>query len=135
MMIGLGVNFIFEHKKDFISPFFISILIFFLFSFSFYFSYFKVKDYYLYSQELVQEANIINNLTDPEDKIVTDRTGDTTLLYLSNRRGAPSIFKDPIDLKKLGYKYLITSDEGEIGIMNRDFKIVFENEKFTLFKL
>jgi 4-amino-4-deoxy-L-arabinose transferase-like glycosyltransferase len=135
IMIGLGVSFVFEHKKNFINSFFTSVLVFFLFIFSFYFSYYKVADYYQYSQELVQEANIINSLTQPEDKIVTDRTGDTTLLYLANRRGAPSIFKDPIDLKKLGYKYLITSNEGQIKTMKNDFEIIFENEKFTLFHL
>ncbi len=135
IMIGLGVNFVFEHKKDFINPVYISIFIFLLFGFSFYFSYFKVIDYYQYSQELVQEANIIKSLTQPEDKIVTDRTGDTTLLYLSDRRGAPSIFLDPMELKKLDYKYLITSSADEIRIMKPDFEIVFENEKFTLFKL
>ena len=133
--IGVGLSFVFVYKKDFISPIIMSILVFFLLGFSFYFSYFKVTDYYIYSHELVQEANILNSLTDPEDKIVTDRTGDTTLLYLANRRGAPSIFRDPIELKKLNYKYLITSNEGEINIMKPDFKIVFENEKFTLFKL
>lgn len=135
MMVGLGVNFVFEHKRNFINRVFVSILVFLFFVFSFYFSYFKVSDYYLYSQELVQEANIINNLTEPDDKIVTDRTGDTTLLYLANRKGAPSIFKDPIDLKKLGYKYLITSSEGQINMMRPNFEIVFENEKFTLFHL
>jgi 4-amino-4-deoxy-L-arabinose transferase-like glycosyltransferase len=135
MMVGLGVSFVFEHKKNFINRIFISILVFFIFVFSFYFSYFKVSDYYLYSQELVQEANIINDLTEPEDKIVTDRTGDTTLLYLANRKGAPSIFRDPIDLKKLGYKYLITSSEGQINMMKPNFEIIFENEKFTLFHL
>jgi len=136
MMVGLGVNFMYEHKNIFINYIFVSIFIFFIFSFSFYFSYFKVKDYYSYSQELIQEANIINSLTGPEDKIVTDRTGDTTLLYLSNRRGAPSIFKDPVELKKMGYKYLITSSDGEIKTMKKvKFEIVFENEKFTLFKL
>lgn len=135
MMVGIGVNFIFNNKKEFINPIFMSVFIFLIFGFSFYFSYFRVIDYYQYSQELVQEANIINSLTLPEDKIVTDRTGDTTLLYLSNRRGAPSIYRDPIVLKELGYKYLITSSEGEINIMKPDFKIVFENERFTLFKL
>ena len=135
IMIGLGVSFVFEHKKNFINPFFTSIFVFSIFIFSFYFSYYKVADYYQYSQELVQEANIINSLTQPDDKIVTDRTGDTTLLYLANRRGAPSIFKDPMDLKKLGYKYLITSNEGQIKTMENDFEIIFENEKFTLFHL
>ena len=134
-MIGLGVNFVFEHKKNFINSLFISITVFFIFIFSFYFSYYKVTDYYQYSQELVQEANIIDSLTQPDDKIVTDRTGDTTLLYLANRRGAPSIFKDPKELKKLEYKYLITSNEGQIEMMKNDFEVIFENEKFTLFKL
>ena len=135
LMIGLGVNFLYEHKNNFINSFFVSLLVFFIFGFSFYFSYFKVIDYYQYSQELVQEANVINSLTGIDDKVVTDRTGDTTLLYLSDRRGAPSIFKDPIDLKKLGYKYLISSNEGQINSMKADYEIVFENEKFTLFKL
>lgn len=135
IMIGLGVNFIFENKKKFINPIFVSFFVSLIFGFSFYFSYFKVADYYLYSQELVQEANIINSLTDRNDLIVTDRTGDTTLLYLANRRGAPSIFKAPLELKKLGYKYLITSNEGQIRTMRPEFKIIFENEKFTLFML
>lgn len=135
MMIGLGIDFIFKNNKNFISPFFISLFIFLTFGFSFYFSYFRVIDYYQYSPELVQEAKIISSLTDENDLIVTDRTGDTTLLYLSERRGAPSIFKDPLELKKLGYKYLITSSEGQINSMKTEFEIVFENEKFTLFKL
>ena len=135
MMIGIGIGFVFENKKEFVNPVFMSILVFLITGFSFYFSYFKVIDYYQYSQELVQEANIINSLTNPDDKIVTDRTGDTTLLYLANRRGAPSIFRDPIDLKKLGYKYLITSSQDEINIMKPNFEIIFENEKFTLFQL
>lgn len=135
MMIGVGIDFVFNNKKELIHPILMSIFIFFLIGFSFYFSYFKVIGYYQYSQELVQEANIINSLTLPEDKIVTDRTGDTTLLYLSDRRGAPAIFKEPIELKSLGYKYLITSSDTQIKRMGSDYEIVFENEKFTLFRL
>lgn len=135
MMVGLGIDFIFENQKNLVNPFFALLLIFFTFGFSFYFSYFRVIDYYQYSQELVQEAKIINSLTDKNDLIVTDRTGDTTLLYLSERRGAPSIFKAPFELKQLGYKYLITANEDQINSMKPEFKIVFENEKFTLFKL
>lgn len=135
IMVGLGVNFLYEHKSNFIHSGFISLLVFFIFGFSFYFSYYKVTEYYQYSHELVQEANIINSLTGPEDKIVTDRTGDTTLLYLSGRRGAPAIFKEPDELVRLGYKYIVTSSEKEIGLLKPFYKIVFENEKFSLFKL
>ena len=135
MMIGVGIDFVFNNKKELIHPILMSIFVFALIGFSFYFSYFKVIGYYQYSQELVQEANIISSLTNLEDKIVTDRTGDTTLLYLSNRRGAPAIYKEPIDLKSLGYKYLITSSDTQIKRMGSDYKVIFENEKFTLFRL
>ena len=135
MMVGVGIDFVFNNKKELIHPILMSIFVFALIGFSFYFSYFKVIGYYQYSQELVQEANIINSLTDIEDKIVTDRTGDTTLLYLADRRGAPAIYKEPIDLKSLGYKYLITSSDTQIKRMGSDYEVVFENEKFTLFKL
>ena len=33
IMIGLGVSFVFDHKKDFINPIFVSVLVFFLFLF------------------------------------------------------------------------------------------------------
>lgn len=135
LVTGVGVSFVFTYKKEFVNPVFMSIFVFLLFGFSFYFSYFKVIDYYQYSQELVQEAQIIKSLTNAQDLIVTDRTGDTTLLYLADRRGAPAIYREPAELKNLGYKYLITSSGGEIEIMKPDFEIVFENEKFTLFKL
>lgn len=135
MMSGIGVNFIFTAKKEFINPVFISFFVFLLVGFSFYFSYSKVIGYYQYSQELVQEANIITSLTGVEDKIVTDRTGDTTLLYLADRRGAPAIFKEPVDLVNLGYKYLITSSDTQVTRMGSDYEVIFKNDKFTLFKL
>jgi hypothetical protein len=106
-----------------------------VFAFSWFFSFYQVKNYYNYSTDLVREAKIINSLTKPEDKIVTDRMGDTTLLYLSDRRGAPSIFKSPEELKKLGYSYLITSSEDQIKSMKDEYKVIFENDKFTIFGL
>lgn len=135
MVVGAGIGFVYSDGKKFIHPFFMSIVILVILAFSFYFSYFHVVDYYNYSQELVQEADVIKSLTSPEDLIVTDRTGDTTLLYLSDRRGAPAIFKSPADLHKLGYKYLVTSSDGEIKTMKADYEVIFENEKFTIFKL
>ncbi|KKQ24240.1 MAG: 4-amino-4-deoxy-L-arabinose transferase and related glycosyltransferases of PMT family [Candidatus Roizmanbacteria bacterium GW2011_GWC2_37_13] len=131
---ALGINFLFEKKSN-IYHLASIILVFVLLLFSWYFSYYKVKDYYQYSQELIQEAKILNDLTSKEDKIVTDRMGDTTLLYLAERRGAPSIYKEPEDLKKLGYSFLVTSSQYQIEKMEKNFEIIFENDKFTLFSL
>ncbi|GAB4218990.1 MAG: hypothetical protein Fur009_2880 [Candidatus Microgenomates bacterium] len=133
--VGLGVNTLIINHNIFISRFINLSIIIFLFLISFFFSYYKVKDYYNYPQELPQIASIINNLTNPDDKIITDRMGDTTLLYLSDRKGAPSIYKDPESLKKIGYKYLITSNNNEIEKLKNVYQIIFENDKFTIFKL
>ncbi len=131
---GLGINFVFENKKI-INQFLAIIITFFIISYSWFISYYLVKDHYHYSQELIQQANILKSLTSPEDKIITDRMGDTTLLYLSERRGAPAIYKDPKDLKNLGYKYLITSNAQEIENLKNTYKIIFENDKFVIFQL
>ena len=131
---GLGINYFFENKKNLFPLLSIS-TVFILFIFSWFFSFYKVKDYYQYSQELVQEANIIKSLTLPDDKIITDRMGDTTLLYLSERKGAPAIYDDPLTLKEKGYKYLITNNSQEIQKMKENFSVFFENDKFTIFKL
>lgn len=131
---GLGIDLLFQ-KKALINFELSFIVVPLLIILSWYFSYTKVKDYYQYSQELIQEAKVLNNLTRPEDKIVTDRMGDTTLLYLADRKGAPAIYKEPHHLKSVGYKFLITTSKEQINIMKNEFKVVFENDKFTLFEL
>lgn len=132
---SLGIEFVFENKKIF-NIFLSYFLILALFSLSWFFSFYQVKDHYNYSQELVQQANIIKSLTMPDDKIVVDNMGDTTLLYLSERKGAPAIYKDPKDLKLSGYKYLITSNFEQIQKLKKEnLKIIFENNNFFIFEL
>jgi len=136
IFVGLGIGHIVSGAKEFFHPIVTYTLIFTVISFSWFFSYYKVRDYYNYSTDLVQIAKIINSLTLPDDKIVADQTGDTTLLYLAQRTGSASVFKDPLELKRLGYAYLTTSNEGMIEQMTREnFKLVFKNDKLSIFKL
>ncbi len=136
LFVGLGTSFVFENRKIFLHPLITYGVIFALFGLSFFFSFYKVKDYYSYPQELPQIGNIVKTLTDENDKIVTDRTGDTTLLYLTERRGAPSIYKDPPELKKLGYKYLVTLHEDFIRKLKEEkYTVIFENNTFAMFEL
>ncbi|HLL61068.1 MAG TPA: glycosyltransferase family 39 protein, partial [Candidatus Nitrosocosmicus sp.] len=88
---GIGINFIFNKQKLFSSILLNIVTVVFILISSFYFSYFKVKDYYAYNYDLVNIAKIINTLTSQEDHIITDTNGDTTLLYLSDRKGYPAI--------------------------------------------
>ncbi|KKP85744.1 MAG: Dolichyl-phosphate-mannose-mannosyltransferase family protein [Candidatus Roizmanbacteria bacterium GW2011_GWA2_35_8] len=133
---GVGISYFFSLKKDVVYPNVRNFVIIFLILFSWSISFYKVRDYYNFSPDQVASAKIINSLTKINDLVVTDTTGDTTLLYLSDRRGAPSIFKDPETLKELGYDFLVTSSSSEIDILkSENYSIVFENEKMTIFKL
>lgn len=63
--------------------------------------------------------------------------GDTTLLYLSDRKGSPGMSKSPEEFKTMGYKYLVTASKDLIQDMQvkQTGKIVFQNDQFTLFEL
>ena len=135
LFVGAGINFIFENKKLFISPFFIYFIVISLYLFSFYFSFEKIKSNYQYPKDLIIIANIVQKLTNPDDKIVTDRQGDTTLLYLMDRRGAPAIYKELPELKKLGYTYLVTQNKDYVDSLKKEYNIVFESNNFWLIKL
>ena len=133
---GVGISYLLSLKKDVIYPNVRNVVIISLILFSWLISFYKVRDYYNFSPDQVASAKIINSLTGKNDLVVTDTTGDTTLLYLSDRRGAPSIFKDPKTLKELGYNFLVTSSSSEIDILkSENYSIIFENEKMTIFKL
>lgn len=136
LFIGVGVSTVLENKKIFIQPIIAYSVIFVLFGLSFFFSFYKVKDYYSYPQELPQIANIIKTLTNENDRIVTDRSGDTTLLYLTERRGAAAIYKSYPELKQLGYKYLVTLHKDTIkDLKEKKYKVIFENNTFAMFEL
>lgn len=132
---GIGIDHIFKNKKVF-SPVASYIGIPIILGLSWFFSFYNVRNYYNYSTELVQTANIVSSLTAPEDLVVTDTTGDTTLLYLSGRRGAPAVYKDPVELKEKGYKFVTTNNSGMVEQLTENgFELVFQNEKFAIFKL
>ena len=135
IFLGVGIDTVFQNKKIF-SPFISYLGVFIILAFSWFFSFYNVRNFYNYSAELIQTANIIKSLTPPGDLIVTDTTGDTTLLYLSDRRGAPAVYKDPLELQKLGYKFITTNNAGMVNqLTENNFELVFQNEKLAIFKL
>ena len=135
IFLGVGIDTVFQNKKIFL-PFISYLGVFIILAFSWFFSFYNVRNFYNYSAELIQTANIIKSLTPPDDLIVTDTTGDTTLLYLSGRRGAPAVYKDPLELQKLGYKFITTNNAGMVDqLTENNFELVFQNEKLAIFKL
>lgn len=137
MFVGVGVTYIHSHSKQFVSSTILVPVIAISFAFSFFISYYTVRTYYDYSGELVQISKVVRDLTQKNDLIVTDTLGDTTLLYLSERRGAPSIYEDFSELKKDGYKYFVTQkvDLADQMIADRIYAPIFRSDKFVVFEL
>lgn len=132
---GIGIDYLFSNKKT-ISTGLVIVSVPVILALSWFFSYYTVRNYYNYSSDLIQTAKIINSLTGPEDLVVTDTTGDTTLLYLSGRRGAPAVYRDPKTLKELGYSVIMTNSQDMVQQLEQDdFMLLFENEKLSIFKL
>jgi MFS family permease len=104
--------------------------------FSFFFSYIQIKPYYEYPNDLTQIAKLVTTFTKQEDRIITDTNGDTTLLYLADRKGAPSIYKEIPELQEMGYSFLVT-DKKELTDELRDsgLEVLVDNQKFSIIKL
>jgi len=136
LAVGLGVGLIIESTKTFLHPVITTPIIILIFSASFLFSWYKVNGYYVIPQDLLLMAKIIQTFTKPTDKVVADRMGDTTLLYLSDRKGAPLLYREPMEMKKMGYQYILT-DKREIieKLSLLKFEKLFENSQFALFAL
>ncbi|MDA1317244.1 MAG: glycosyltransferase family 39 protein [bacterium] len=133
---GAGLAQLAELPGKFVHGFILYPTILVVFGIGFLFSYYKVKDYYYYPKDLPQIAQLIQAFTKPTDKIVTDRTGDTTLLYLADRKGAPAVYKDIPTLQQLGYSFLITSN-GEMTneLKEQGFVVLVENEFYSIIQL
>lgn len=137
IFIGLGFNFIIKQNKLLIHPAFLTVIVIACVGLSWFFSFYKVRDFYGVPNDLIQIAGIVKTLTRPEDKIITDRYGDTTLLYLMDRKGSPAIYKDIVNMRPDGYKYLVVTVPETIIRMKEEEQLVtvFENDKFALFRL
>jgi 4-amino-4-deoxy-L-arabinose transferase-like glycosyltransferase len=136
LMAGAGLAQLAQLPKKLVHGFILYPMILVVFCIGFLFSYYKVKDYYYYPKDLPQIAQLIQAFTKPNDKIVTDRTGDTTLLYLADRKGAPAVYKDIPTLQELGYSFLVTSNkEMTDELKEQGFIVLVENEFYSLIQL
>lgn len=135
---GIGIGTLLKGKNSFVSPVFVYPVILTVMVLSWSFSYYyKIKGNYTYPEDLNQMAKIIDTFTRPSDKIITERMGDTTLLYLADRKGAPMLYKSLDELKNEGYKYYMTDQKNMITELKdkKEHPLLFENSQFAFFKL
>ncbi|OGK20330.1 hypothetical protein A3C23_02880 [Candidatus Roizmanbacteria bacterium RIFCSPHIGHO2_02_FULL_37_13b] len=135
MLIGIGFGNIFHEKRLFSNQIFNISTVIVILGFSFAFSYYKVKDYYSTDPNLIKIAKIVNTVTASNVKIVTDRDGDTTLLYLADRKGVAAVYEDLSIFKNNGFKYFVTLHKEIADEVKKQYKTIFENDQVFIFKL
>ncbi len=137
IFIAIGVDFLWSLRKNLLPAGLTFLIVGIVGLASFFFSYYKIKDFYNVPSDLTTISRIIKTLTQPDDKIVTDRSGDTTLLYLADRKGWPAYSGNLDELKSKGYSYFVTANSDIISEFktNKKYKIIFANNQFTIFAL
>lgn len=137
ILTGVGIDYIIKLQKNIIYTLLSYLAIFSLLTSSWFVSYDKVRHYYYSLSDIPQFAKIVQSLTDKNDKIVVDTGGDTTALFVFDRKGSPAITSTPDNLKKQGYSYLFTYNQETANNYIRDFdvEVIFKNNRFVLLKL
>jgi hypothetical protein len=98
----------------------------------------KVRHYYYSISDIPQFSKAIANFVKPDDLLVTDTGGDTTVLYAFDRKGAPALFADPPVMRAKGYKYIFTYNHETATNLQKNFgleKPLISNDRFILLKL
>lgn len=134
LFIGIGAGYYFRQKKNNFVIVRLAV-IFGFFIISALFSFYQVKDKYNEQPQLLLIADVVKSLTTKKDLIVTDSQGDTTLLYLSDRRGYPAPYRELPDLKQQGANYFVTQNLDYKNKLQGVYDLVFENNQVLIFKL
>lgn len=134
---GLGIGHLFTKRKNYTNLVAITTVVILFLAMAVAFSYYKVKDLYWTDPDLLSIAKIVKTVTEPNSKLVTDRNGDTTLLYLADRKGYAAITEDLDSLKNKGMEYFVTLNKEVADNVKKEtkFRIIFENDKVFIFKL
>lgn len=135
---GLGAGLLYEIDKKLLPHVFVTVALVGIIGFSAVMSFEQVKGMYSYSESLLNTARIIRTVTPEDAKVVTDTTGDTTLLYNAQRKGMPVLADDLDKLKARGMQYFVTHDKAameDVAQKHPDYTIIFSNDAVTIYKL
>lgn len=119
------------------SKFLSYIVIFVIFCFGTYNSWSLMKSHYDTNGGLITAAKILSTITPNDALIATDTVGDTTLLYLANRKGFPAITDDSLGLKSKGISYITAStpSEKKKNDDDKNLKKIFDNEQIAVYQI
>jgi hypothetical protein len=131
---GIGAAYLFDRVKPQIGGRLVLVVITII---SFYFSWNIVKDYFnINNWAMVKAGRAVDTLTPKDAKIIAPYDGDTSFLYLTNRKGWPSFEHSTEELMKLGAGYLvIVNPKPQDYDLDKKFKLVSKTNEYILVNL
>ncbi len=134
--LSLGASFLLT-SKNLINKMSSYIIFFVLIIFTFFFSWYFVRDYYnINNHSIITAGWEIDKLVPKEAKIIANYNGDTSFLYQTKRKGWASFQKSLVEMREMGADYLAlinpTDKDLEIG---KEYKIIKANKDYVLFNL
>lgn len=135
VFVARGFGYLIKGNKDFIARVWTLPLALFLLVSSFYFTHKVVKEFYKVNNPNIVQAGKFADQILPKDAIViAPYNGDTAFLYHTNRAGFPFT---PLPLTELVSDYGVTNyisvnKDNKTNWVKRNFKVIFENERFVI---
>lgn len=115
-----------------------SVLIFVAFGFTFFLSWYYVRDYFNVNNRIMVEAGLTADSILPKDaKVIAPLDGDTTFLYYINRPGWPAFQASTEELIQKGATHLIELQPSEETrkSLSENYKIVEDRQEFIIVDL
>lgn len=135
---GLGASYLYGKMHHNTSKSLLLVGCFLLLALGWTYSWEKVHHYYYSLSDIPKFAKAVENFVKPDDLIVTDTAGDTTVLYALDRKGSPTIYGGAQQMKDDGYGYVFTYSHETARNLQREIPtstILINDDRFVLLKL
>ena len=135
---GLGASYLYSRVLGNVNKSFVLAGCFLLLGLGWTYSWERVHHYYYSLSDIPKFAKAVENFVKPDDLIVTDTAGDTTVLYALDRKGSPTIYGGAQQMKDDGYKYVFTYNHETARNLQKDIPtstMLINDERFILLRL
>jgi len=136
IIYGLGAKYFLQNNKNKIITIKSALLVLITLT-AFAVSWNQVKDYFnINNRSIIIAGGVVDKLTPPNAKVIANYNGDTSFLYLTNRKGWASYEKSIAEMVIMGADYLVIASPTQKDLyFAKNYKIVKQSTDYLLFDL
>ena len=136
MLFGRGVDFLLTHTSQVFNRLTTYAVILVSFGLMTAFGWYIVRDYYNVRVDAVEAGRAVDRLVPKDAKVIAPLTGDTTLLYYTNRKGWPAWERSIAEFLDAGVTHMVfvNPTEPELNFINY-FGVVEQTDNYIIYDL